>query len=552
MGTCKTCFFCYMGLTAKVATAMGTIRQYIAWTEQRIARLVINEGLHIGLVKVTQGPLTITFQLRLLQPSRTAVNKLLHLGDAIAEAIQAEAVRIARVAGTFAIEIPSPIQRTPSSADLLRHSQGIQVCVGLDSLRRPVHVNLRQHGVLLWVGPSRRGKTQSMKCTLYCLARQKGARLKYVILCHERKREDWQAFAQAVGCMGIVTSPGEHQQVLQWTTMTLLKMHTPFTIVVIVDDLLNLLSEAPAMADSLAQLASLGAGVGVHLLAGTQEAGSKRGTGGEGVEANASAKILYKATSKARAARNAGQGQVDLAALSAAKGDAVLLVDGVATRIATGYADDRDILHLPTGPQYQAPWREQSGGIQQRVVHSNGRSGRSTDSSTHTVTVPSVTNGTVDVLDRTPLPDLPLGSATTEKGITNGTYSTASTEKESCKRTLPNRAPDVAARAYLRALYQQCGSKNQVLKIAWGGVVNLDGKTPKTWKWLQEALIEGEAAQVNEAQCALENDCVVPTDKVHLDLNTSEGRDAVDQLIAQGLLPRDELTKIAYYHQEGS
>lgn len=112
-----------------------------------------------------------------------------------------------------------------------------------------------------------------MKCALYCLAKQKGSRLKYVILCHERKRNDWQAFVQAIGCMGIVTTPSEHQQVLQWTTMTLLKMHTPFTFVIIVDDLLNLLTEAPDMAGYLAQLASLGAGLGM-LLAGTQEAAS--------------------------------------------------------------------------------------------------------------------------------------------------------------------------------------------------------------------------------------------------------------------------------------
>ena len=523
---------------------MGTIRQYMAWTEKRIARLVIQEGLHVGLVKVTQGPLTITFQVRLLQPSRTAVNKLLKLNDAIAEAIQAEAVRIARIAGTFSIEIPSPIKRTPSAIELLRHSQGIQICVGLDNLRRPVYVDLRQHGALLWVGPSRRGKTQSMKCTMYCLARQKGSRLKYVILCHERKRDDWQAFVQAIGCMGIVTSPAEHQQVLAWVTTKLLKMHTPFTFIIVVDDLLNLLTEAPDMAGYLAQLASLGAGLGVHLLAGTQEAGSKRGTGGEGVEANASAKILYKATSKARAARNAGQGQVDLAALTGAKGDAVLLVDGVATRMATGYADDRDILQLPNGPQYHAPWREQSDDTSHRTEYHNGSTAPSRASSTPTVVVPSPTGGTTNARSRTPLPDLPLYGAATENSVDNGTPSTISTEQLIIEHSLPNRAPDAAERAYLRTLYQQCGSKNQVLKIAWGGVVNSDGKTPKTWKWLQEALTETETIQ--------ENGRATSVGKVHLDLNTPEGRATVDQLIAQGLLPRDEITEVVCYHEEGS
>lgn len=548
MGHALNVPFLLCGLGSQVATAMGTIRQYIAWTEKRIARLVIKEGLHVGLIKVTQGPLTITFQVRLLQPSRVAINKFLHLGDAIAEAIQAEAVRVVRVAGAFAIEIPSPLPRTPSSADLLRHSQGIQVCVGLDSLRRPVYIDLRQHGAMLWVGPSRRGKTQSIKCTLYCLARQKGSRLKYVILCHERKRDDWGAFARAVGCMGIVTTPAEHQAVLQWATTTLLKMNTPFTFVIVVDDLLNLLTEAPQMAIQLAQLASLGAGLGIHLLAGTQEAGSKRGTGGEGVEANASAKILYKTTSKARAARNAGQGQVDLMALTGVKGDAVLLVDGVATRIATGYTDDRDILQLPTGPQYQTPWREQSGSTPPRSTHSNGSTAPSTGSSTHTGVVRGgATSGTNDILGRTPLPDPPVDNVATGADVDTGTPITA---EAITQHPLPNRAPDAAERAYLRALYRQSGSKNQVLKIAWGGVVNLDGKTPKTWKWLQETLTETETVHANGVQSKPENGWAASAGKVYLDLNTPEGRAAVDQLITQDLLPRDEITEVVCYHQE--
>jgi hypothetical protein len=287
--------------------------------------------------------------------------------------------------------------------------------------------------------------------------------------------------------------------------MTLLKMNTPFTFVIVVDDLLNLLTEAPQMAPQLAQLASLGAGLGIHLLAGTQEAGSKRGTGGEGVEANASAKILYKATSKARAARNAGQGQVELMALTGAKGDAVLLVDGIATRIATGYADDRDILQLPTGPQYQTPWLEQSDSTPLRTDHSNGSTAPNTDSSTRTRVVRDATSGTDDILGHTPLPDLPIDNDTTGDGIDTGTPSTSSTAEAIPERALPNCAPDAAARAYLRALYRQCGSKNGVLKIVWGGVVHPDGKTPKTWRWLQEALAESETVHNNEAQSKPEN-----------------------------------------------
>ena len=37
-------------------------------------------------------------------------------------------------------------------------------------------------------------------------------------------------------------------------------------------------------------------------------------------------------------------------------------------------------------------------------------------------------------------------------------------------------------------------SKRAVLKAAWGGVVNEDGKTPKTQRWLDEALGQPEGA----------------------------------------------------------
>jgi hypothetical protein len=57
---------------------------------------------------------------------------------------------------------------------------------------------------------------------------------------------------------------------------------------------------------------------------------------------------------------------------------------------------------------------------------------------------------------------------------------------------LPNRPPNRIGNAYLRELYQELGSKNAVLKAAWGGVVNDSGKTPKTLEWLNNALGESQ------------------------------------------------------------
>lgn len=334
---------------------MGNVRQYIAWCERRIERLVVSEGLHCGLLGVTQGPLIITFRVRLLQPSPAALRKLLGLGPALSQILQVSSVRITEQPGHIAIEFPSPVKRTPRAEELARFTRGMKIAVGYDANRRPIHVDLEQHGALFWIGPSRRGKTQSMKSTLYALCRSNGERLRYAILCHERKRKDWQSFEDAVGCMGVVTKPSEQERVLSWAAGELLTLQTPFSFVILCDDLLNLLAQAD-LAGYLAELASMGAGLGVHLLAGTQEAGSKRGTGGAGVENNATARILYRNSSAAAAARATGQSAEGLQQISGAKGDALLLQDGEPLRIATGLADDRNILQLPQGSDWLRPW----------------------------------------------------------------------------------------------------------------------------------------------------------------------------------------------------
>jgi hypothetical protein len=54
---------------------MATIPQYLAWAERRIAKVVTQEGLHLGVMKVVQGPLTLTFCVRLLQPTPATLRR---------------------------------------------------------------------------------------------------------------------------------------------------------------------------------------------------------------------------------------------------------------------------------------------------------------------------------------------------------------------------------------------------------------------------------------------------------------------------------------------
>ena len=266
---------------------MASVQQYLAWAEKRIGALVVREGLQCGLARVVQGPLVLTFTVRLLAPSPAALRRLLALGPALAQALQVESVRVADSATGVQIEVPSPVKHTPPAALLASHTKGLRVAIGLNQMRQPVQVDLRQHGALLWVGPSRRGKTESLKSTLYALARANHwHKLQYVIL--SQKRQDWAAFEPAAGCMGVVSAPAEACTVLAWLAGQVLQGRAAQggslpALVVVADDLLNLLERAPEIAGSLAEIASMGAGLGVHLLAATQEAGSKRGTGGPAV-----------------------------------------------------------------------------------------------------------------------------------------------------------------------------------------------------------------------------------------------------------------------------
>jgi hypothetical protein len=338
---------------------MASMRQWIAWAEKRIAGVVVAEGLHVGLVGVVQGPLTVTFRTKLLQPSPGALRKIQGIGPALAQALSVDAVRVANTAHGILIEIPSPRPKTPTAAALAMHSHGLQMAVGLDQWRRPVIVDLAHHPTLLFVGPSRKGKTQALKSVLYALARTPFQRLQFVIF--SQKRQDWTAFEDLRGCLGLVSEPGESAQALEWAAGHLLQeraragSRTP-AVILVLDDLLNLLKRCPEAAGPIGEIASMGGGCGLFQLIGTQDAGSKRGTGGGDVEANVTARIVYRAASATTAARAAGAGGVGIEDLSGHKGDGLLIVDGETHRVATAYASDLEIACLPSGAIGRRPW----------------------------------------------------------------------------------------------------------------------------------------------------------------------------------------------------
>ncbi|MCA9362252.1 hypothetical protein KC906_02665, partial [Candidatus Kaiserbacteria bacterium] len=152
--------------------SMNELTRYFAWIEKKLQELVVREGLECGLVRMKRGPLVITLQLRLINPTQKDLQKLMKLGPALAQLLHVETVRIADSAQGILVEVPSPRPLTPNGALLARHTRSLSVAVGVNAAAKPIWVNLEDHGALFWVGPSRRGKTQSIKSVLYALIRE--------------------------------------------------------------------------------------------------------------------------------------------------------------------------------------------------------------------------------------------------------------------------------------------------------------------------------------------------------------------------------------------
>jgi hypothetical protein len=447
---------------------MMNIKTHIATQIKAIGAILQREQLACRLVATIQGPLTLTYRMRLVDPTRQNMTHILAMSGVLQSILLVESVRIQQVNGLIEIQIPSPMPLTPTATAMREASNGLNVAIGWDSMGKPLQIDFAQHGAVFWVGPSRRGKTQSMRSTLYATSKAVQGALRYCIVCQHSKRHDWDVFDKSKHSMGVVTDFAEIEQAVKWFSQRTQIGRGKHEYILLIDDLPSIL-QVCKIAKDLATIASVGAGVGVHLLAGTQAAGSKAGSGGELIEANITARVVYKPASKATAARNAGQGGMDLDQLSSAKGDAVLLVDGYPERIATALATDAEIATLPQG-RIAATWRPWEGGY--KVVTEAVQGGY--DNRLQVVTAP-VTGGYTRVNS---VPDAVTG------------YGGYGNQLEAFK--LPtNREPTPAEYLTIYQVYIHTGSRNATMKQIWGG------KNGKYAEWIREAIDRNGAPPVD-------------------------------------------------------
>ena len=442
------------------------INNHITLLERTIAGAFVNNGLYVHLCGTVQGPHTLTFGLRLYEPTQRNINKALGLSGAVEAAVSDSPVRIYMDRGVILIETPSPV---PMPVDGRRlKGKDFAVPLGMTSRQTVNGVDLVANPHLLLVGPTNRGKTTAARLLAYHLAKQNASRhVRFIVSTFKPK--DWQAFATLAHTFAVITDPHESMQMIDYLVDVMHQrtrngQDNPH-LFVFLDDLLNLLG-VTEVDGQLAQLASLGRGAGIHLIVGTQRLGEK-GAAGSLVTGNIPTRLVFGTADAQDAALFTGRGGSGAEKLGRYPGDALLVTDGGTQRIAVGYITDTHLGNLPQQPDSWRPWRNRTGTTAHHPTEK-----------TPSVLVSTTGTGHVPVHPRR------------EPYRPNDTIETplARTSTDVCK--LPNREPDDAERRYLRRLYEELGSKNKVLWRVWGGVVNESGKTPKTKRWLDEALLE--------------------------------------------------------------
>ena len=439
---------------------MSDMRQWMAWAEERLAILMIQEGLEVGLAQAIQGPMTVTFRLRLLRPAKASLARLLTLGPAIGQALQTREARISDTARGILVEVASPSPRTPSAELLARASKGLTVAIGLSSFREPVLLDFQRWPHLLLVGPTRRGKSQALRSILLALGRQAPQRLQYLILA--KKAEDWRSFQPAASCLGLLIEPAEQEQALAWLAGTLLQERAATgqkrpAIFLIADDLRNIAARA-SLTGYLGEIASMGGAVGVHLLLSSQTTG-KAGGLTQDIEQNLAARLIFGAADSAAGARYAGSGGLQVETVGIAPGDALLVLDGQPQRVATGLCQDTAIAQLPAG-ELARPWLQNR--QEQAKQPEQGYSGIRASSS--------------DVLP----------GASREEG---GEEQAPEQASQNSLKLDASRPPTQAEREQIWQLYRETGSKKQTVLGAYG---HYNGKV---FGYVTQALSEAPGSQ---------------------------------------------------------
>lgn len=275
------------------------------------------------------------------------------LGPALAMAAGADSARVARDAGRLVIEIPRPAdKRQPLRADRLETlpaPTSTAVPLGLASNGRPVWFDLADERTchVIIGGTTGSGKTITLHWLLTRLLQQNDpAALRVLAL--DPKRGELLPFAHVPHLLHPITSnPLDVARVLAWVEGELGRRAATSTrrprLVVILEEVADVLKTTPTAGDLFARIAQIGRGLGVHLVATTQQPGAK--SLGDAL-ANFPARLLGRVASATLTYGAAGRART-MADQLLGRGDFLLITADGTTRLQVPMLTGRQYRSLP-------------------------------------------------------------------------------------------------------------------------------------------------------------------------------------------------------------
>lgn len=277
------------------------------------------------------------------------------LAGALALAAGAESCRVARDGGRLLLELPKPeAQRKPLRAGRLEAIQpatATAVCVGIATGGKPIWLDLadERNAHVVIGGTTGSGKSVLLRWLLYRLAVQNDpAHLRMLLL--DPKTFELTDFARLPHLLHpVVSRPLEVSRVLSWVGSELERRAQAGRgrmgprLLVVVEEVAELLALNRDVGPLLARIAQIGRALDVHLLATTQQPGSR--SLGLALP-NVPTRILGRVASATLTFGAAGRRQTGADCLLG-RGDFLLLTAGETTRFQAPLLDGRQLATLP-------------------------------------------------------------------------------------------------------------------------------------------------------------------------------------------------------------
>ena len=334
--------------TAFYQPAARAIAVYLA------QQLRILPGQQYRVVSATCGPRVLVLSLQVnpaYAPRITAMQEQLSMAVGLDREFRVRVLRGQR--GNLAVEIPKPRglwYNVPVAA--LPRRRGLVASLGLDADHRPQLLNfadpLAAHALV--VGATASGKTNVGRLLVYDLVSQNTPEQVRLLLIDTRKQGlGWRSFACVPHLLHpIIAEEQADARALAWAAAEIdrraAEHRTTPRVFICIDEAQALLDD-PGLARLIADLASVGRELGIHLIVAIQNP-TARQMGDSTIRANLATRLVCKVMDGVTTRVATGQSDSGAERLTGA-GDMLLVQQDRITRLTAALVTGQDMAQLP-------------------------------------------------------------------------------------------------------------------------------------------------------------------------------------------------------------